>query len=778
MDGDRVRHWESLCVEEQPPACAAACPMHLDARTMLEKTAAGDFAGAFAVFARHIPFPAIVAHVCDHPCEPACRRGERGGAVAIGRIERAIVEEAYVGSRRAVQKNRRAKRVAVVGAGLAGLSAAHDLAVRGHAVTVYEADARPLERLHRDYPPEVLPPSAIEADLGGLARLGVEIRCRARVAAGDGPIDLSGLIETNDAVLVALGPGPAAAFAALLPLDGDGRIAADPDTCATALAKVFSTGRLTEAEGGYSPIGAIHDGRRAGGSIERFLQGASLTAARSDEGAAASRLHVNVEAHPPVAPVVPADPAHGFRRDEAIAEAARCFPCHCLECVKVCEWLAFWGSNPKRYVREIYNNDSIVMGNRKSNRMIDGCTLCGLCGEVCPTGLDMSEVVLAARRSMVGRGKMPPSHHEFALLDMAAARAPTATLARHRPGRTRSATVFFPGCQLSASAPGAVEKAWDHLDGRISGGVGLWLDCCGAPAHWAGREALVEETITGLRTTWEGLGRPKLITACSSCRVMIEGFLPEIEIASLWECLAGVGLPAGANAAGLGQLAIHDPCTTRGRPEVQRAVRDLAGRLGLELRELGGADLTTCCGFGGLSRFADREVAERIVTRRTGEDAADYLAYCATCRDAFQRAGKRTAHLAELIFPDPERPDPAGRPDPGLSARRRDRAELVRRLKRERWGETMAEAKPAIDLDISEAVRLDMERRLILIDDIVAVIAEAEASGRRLIDPATGRRIASRRVGEVTFWADYQARGSGFVLARAWSHRMNVEVAP
>ncbi len=776
MDGDRVRHWESLCVEEQPPACAAACPMHLDARTMLEKTAAGDFAGAFAVFARHIPFPAIVAHVCDHPCEPACRRGERGGAVAIGRIERAIVEEAYVGSRRTVQKNRRAKRVAVVGAGLAGLSAAHDLAVRGHVVAVYEADVRPLERLHRDYPPEVLPPSAIEADLGGLARLGIEIHCRARVGVGDGPIDLALLIETHDAVLVALGPGPAAGFAAILPLADDGRIAADPDTCATGVAKVFSTGRLGDAVDGYSPIRAIHDGRRAGGSIERFLQGASLTAARSDDGSAESRLHVNVEAHPPVAPVVPADPARGYRRDEAMAEAARCFPCHCLECVKVCEWLGFWGSNPKRYVREIYNNDCIVMGNRKSNRMIDGCTLCGLCGEVCPTGLDMSEVVLAARRSMVARGKMPPSHHEFALLEMAAARAPTATLARHRPGRTRSATLFFPGCQLSGSLPGLVERIWDHLDDRIAGGVGLWLDCCGAPAHWAGREGMVEAATAGLRTTWENLGRPGVVTACSSCRVMFEGFLPEIAITSLWECLAAVGLPAGSAAAG-GPLAIHDPCTTRGRPEVQRAVRDLAGRLGLKLRELGGPELSTCCGFGGLSRFADREVAERIVTRRVGEDPADFLAYCATCRDAFARAGKRTAHLAELIFSDPARPDPAGRADPGLSARRRERAALVRRLKRERWGEAMAEPEPTIELEISDEVRLDMERRLILVEDVVAVITEAEATGRRLVDPATGRRIASRRVGEVTFWVDYAVRGGGFVLARAWSHRMNVEAA-
>ena len=118
---------------------------------MLQKAKAGDFAGACAIYARVVPFPAILSHICDRPCEAACRRAEAGGAIRIAALEKACVENAYASIRRMAQPSRKPKRVAVAGAGLAGLTAAFDLAMKGHNVTVFEAGARPLERLYRDY---------------------------------------------------------------------------------------------------------------------------------------------------------------------------------------------------------------------------------------------------------------------------------------------------------------------------------------------------------------------------------------------------------------------------------------------------------------------------------------------------------------------------------------------------------------------------------------------------------------------------------------------------
>ncbi len=232
--------------------------------------------------------------------------------------------------------------------------------------------------------------------------------------------------------MIALGPDRAPAFSSTLSLTATGHIEIDPETRVTSNPKVYGGGVHGAPGEAYSPIGSAHDGRRAAASIDRFLQGASLTASRASDTSAASCLFVNTAAHAPLPPIEPAAADGGFSPSEARTEAARCFPCRCMECVKACEYLKHYGSYPKRYVRDIYNNISIVLGNRKANRQIDSCTLCGLCETICPNDLSMGEVCLEARRDMVETGHMPASHHEFALRDMAHSRSDAAAFARHQ----------------------------------------------------------------------------------------------------------------------------------------------------------------------------------------------------------------------------------------------------------------------------------------------------------------------------------------------------------
>ena len=134
---------------------------------------------------------------------------------------------------------------------------------------------------------------------------------------------------------------------------------------------------------------------------------------------------------------------------------------------------------PKRYVRDIYNNVGIVMGLRKANRMIDSCTLCGLCDTLCPNDLAMGEVCLEARRDMVDSGHMPASHHDFALRDMAHSRSrrrlspavnpaapnapspsfPAASYRRRRRGTSSASTPISPRKSPAASASWSIAAA-------------------------------------------------------------------------------------------------------------------------------------------------------------------------------------------------------------------------------------------------------------------------------------------------------------------------------
>jgi hypothetical protein len=260
--------------------------------------------------------------------------------------------------------------------------------------------------------------------------------------------------------------------------------------------------------------------------------------------------------------------------------------------------------------------------------------------------------------------------------------------------------------------------------------------------------------------------------------------LPGVAVVSLWEVYDQHGLPTTA-AANTGQarpqtVAIHDPCTTRHEPQIQDSVRAIVRRLGYAVEELPlSREKTECCSYGGVMWLANRPLAEAVVQRRIGESAADYLTYCAVCRDFFARRGKRTLHLLDLL--DGSDPDAgAARPSPGISQRQENRVRLKRRLLAELWGEPMSE-KPAawesIRLEIPEEVRARLDDRLILEDDVRRVIDYAERTGRKLVAPASGRLLAYYRPAVVTYWVEYippEEPGGAYVVYNAYSHRMQI----
>ncbi len=561
------------------------------------------------------------------------------------------------------------------------------------------------------------------------------------------------------------------------------RLTVDPLTLQSGSDNVFIGGGLpNEADSPVrgdllSPIGWALDGRRAAASIDRYLQMAAVSGERQREGPQSTRLFVSLTGIESNVTVVPAVTATGYSLEEAEREAQRCLRCECLECVKVCEYLARFGKYPRRYAREIYNNASIVQGEHRANILVNSCTLCDLCTTVCPEDFSMPDLCLGARREMVDGGKMPPSAHEFALEDYAWSHGSAFALSRDAPDRDQSAYVFFPGCQLAGSNPAQVEAVYELLRSVLPGGVGLMLDCCGAPAYWAGRQDLFERGLADITEGWTGLGRPTMVFACPTCLALIGPRLEAARSMFLSQVLEEVAvLPAPSRAQDLPVRALHDPCTTRHNPEVQQSVRRLLTILGQPVEELTlSRELTECCGYGGLEANANPELARQVATRRAEESAAEFVTYCAMCRDSLVSAGKRTIHILDLILPDGD--DPAGRARPGWSERRENRARLKERMLTTLWhdGGPAAEPWQAIELYISDDTRARLDARRILVEDVQRVVHHAEETGEKLCHSVSGRFLASHRARTVTVWVEYSPRGEGFDIYNAYGHRMTVE---
>jgi NADPH-dependent glutamate synthase beta subunit-like oxidoreductase len=779
MDRERLQQLEEQCIQNQPPACETACPVHVSAKALAAAAAQGDWDAARREFVKAVPFPHVIARCCDAPCQTACVREDAGGGIRIRDLERAALAHGVEAAKGTAMRRRKPGSIAVVGAGMCGLSAALELARKGYSVTVFEAEDVPGGRA-RDLGEGVLPAAELAADAALVVEAGARIVTDTTVSRGVDAI--AALAPDVDAILLAAGAAEADADAALgYEADERGRILVDPVTLQTSRPGVYAGGSMRRLGEQWSPISSIADGRRAALSIDRQLQRVSLAASREDRGAYETGLIVDLARVEDEAPVEAASPEQGYSRDEAAAEGRRCLQCECLACVKACAYLEAFGAHPGQYARRVYNNLTVTQGRgtRSANRMIDSCSLCRLCYEVCPTDLDFAEVVRDARREMVRQDRMPASAFGFALEDLALATGDGFALARHAPGTRASEAVFFPGCQLAASDPQHLERVYAHLRERYESGTGLVLYCCGAPADWAGQGGIFEQTLAGLRERLESLGARKIVLACPTCQTVFAEHLPDYETVSLWEVLRDTGLPAGAAGSGGGRrVAVHDSCTARYQTSVQAAVRDVLAACGYEVDELEMShERTECCGFGGLMLYANPEMGDVVARRRVRESDADFVAYCSMCRDRFAARGKPTAHVLDLLFGD-DFDARAGRLGPVLTQRSGQRAALRQRLLADVWGEAASAADWRDTLVLAPEVELLLEDRYIRPEEVLEVVARSEHTGRRFCEARTGRRLATLRLGSVSYWVEYEPEGDLFRVHTAYSHRMEVKPPP
>ncbi|MFC2031517.1 NAD(P)-binding protein [Chloroflexota bacterium] len=186
------------------PPCKEACPAHIDVQGYVALIGQGKHAEALALVRRTIPFPGVIGRVCDHPCEPACNRSEYDQPIAICSLKRFVADLEDEPAPLPAIEARRDQTVAIVGAGPAGLTAAHDLAVLGYGVTIYEALPVAGGMLAVGIPDYRLPRDVLDREIARIESLGIEFRLGTPVGADGGP-SLGHLRAENDAIFVGVG---------------------------------------------------------------------------------------------------------------------------------------------------------------------------------------------------------------------------------------------------------------------------------------------------------------------------------------------------------------------------------------------------------------------------------------------------------------------------------------------------------------------------------------------------------------------------------------------
>jgi NADPH-dependent glutamate synthase beta subunit-like oxidoreductase len=170
----------SYNIVKETPVCQRSCPVNLDIRGYIGLIADGRFEESLALIKEVLPFPSICGYVCPHPCEDVCNRGKVDYPLSIRDLKRFVADKEIHDhtkpKQEAVKPEGKGELVAVIGSGPAGLTCAHDLAVLGYGVTVFEALPRPGGMLAVGIPDYRLPRDILEKEIGAVTALGVEIK--------------------------------------------------------------------------------------------------------------------------------------------------------------------------------------------------------------------------------------------------------------------------------------------------------------------------------------------------------------------------------------------------------------------------------------------------------------------------------------------------------------------------------------------------------------------------------------------------------------------------
>ena len=365
--------------------CERFCPAGVNIPSMIRRIASGSPRDAVSDIKESLPFPAILGRICPAPCEKGCRRSVHDKPVSIRLLER------YVGDSELDTASphlpacspKSGKRVAIVGAGPAGLSAAYYLLRYGHACTVFDTHPEPGGMLRHGVSEDLLPRAVLDAEIGQIVELGAQLAMSSRIGAAT---SVKSLKEKSDAVVFATGNPDDGGVIVAGPAMLDGRIKTDTRTLRTSDSMVFAAGAAAQRMS--MAVKAIAHGRSVARSVHQFLSGTEVTGSTAGFDSRLGLLREGEigefmrEADPSLRHELRS--TAGYSADESVGEAARCMHCDCRErkACKLREYAGEYTANQARYGREdrqcyrkVIQHPDIVYEPGK-------CIKCGICVKI------------------------------------------------------------------------------------------------------------------------------------------------------------------------------------------------------------------------------------------------------------------------------------------------------------------------------------------------------------------------------------------------------------
>lgn len=364
--------------------CHSACPAKMDIPKMIRQIAAGHMRDAIETVKADIPLPAVLGRICPAPCEKGCRRNQHDSAVAICLLKRHVADvdlaspEPYMPP----HSEPSGKKIAIVGAGPTGLSAAYYLIAAGHECLILDDRPAPGGQLRYGVGEDILDRTVLDAEIDIIRRMGAELRPNVSVGRD---VLLADLLRDNAAVFVATGATDEAS-ASELGLEWDGSaVRRDRTTYATPRDGVFAACSARQQK---MAVRAVADGKSAATAVCQYLTGKAVTGEARPFTVHIGKVQAEempqfLAAASQAGRTAPDEPHEVYSSEQAGQECLRCLHCDC-RCPDDCKlrtYSAAYGASASAYkagrrtFEQHLHDQGVIYEPGK-------CIDCGLCTQI------------------------------------------------------------------------------------------------------------------------------------------------------------------------------------------------------------------------------------------------------------------------------------------------------------------------------------------------------------------------------------------------------------